>query len=95
MAIDSKGDIYKCHRVLGKPQYKSGNIWNGIENNEIFKTFCTEELGHKECYECKLLPICQGGCVINRVLYDHEHSCTPIKAVYKDLIQKFVINNQR
>ena len=66
-AIDSKGDLYKCHRVLGKGnKYCSGNI------------------------------ICQGGCKINTYIYGDNHACSPIKSIFKDLIDYYIrclINN--
>lgn len=39
-AIDSKGDLYKCHRVLGKGQkYSSGNVKTGIEKMKFISSF--------------------------------------------------------
>lgn len=90
-AIDSKGDLYKCHRVLGKgKQYCSGNVKTGIEKNDIFKFFCNTDLVYDECKTCKLLPICQGGCKINAYIYKDEHACLPIKAILPELIEEYI-----
>lgn len=90
-AIDSKGDLYKCHRVLGKgKQYSSGNVKTGILKNDIYKLFCSTELVYDECKACKLLPICQGGCKINAYIYKDEHACSPIKAIYPELIEMYL-----
>ena len=47
-AIDSRGDLYKCHRVLGKgSQYSSGNVSTGIIKNEIYNFF---EMQKRSCH---------------------------------------------
>lgn len=90
-AIDSRGDLYKCHRVLGKgPQYSSGNVSTGIIKNEIYDFFCDSDLPYKECESCKILPICQGGCKINAYIYKDEHACSPIKSIVGDLIKMYI-----
>lgn len=90
-AIDSKGDLYKCHRVLGKgKQYSSGNVKTGIINNDIYNFFCNTDLVFDECKECKLLPICQGGCKINAYTYEDEHACSPIKSILPELIEIYL-----
>lgn len=90
-AIDSRGDLYKCHRVLGKgSQYSSGNVSTGIIKNEIYDFFCDSDLPYKECESCKILPICQGGCKINAYIYKDEHACSPIKNIVGDLIKMYI-----
>lgn len=90
-AIDSKGDLYKCHRVLGKGgQYSSGNVKTGIIKNEIYQFFCNTEPALNECETCKLFPICQGGCKINAYIYGDNHACSPIKAVLPDMIEMYL-----
>ena len=90
-AIDSHGDLYKCHRVLGKgKKYASGNVVTGIEKNEIYNFFCNSDLAFEECKTCKILPICQGGCKINAYIYHDEHACTPIKSVVNQLVRMYI-----
>lgn len=89
-AIDSKGDLYKCHRVLGKGgKYCSGNVKTGIAKNEIYNFFCNTDFSFKECSTCKLLPLCQGGCKINAFVYGDDHACAPIKPILLDLIDEY------
>lgn len=90
-AIDSKGDIYKCHRVLGKGEkYSSGNIKEGIKKNSIYNFFCNVDVAFDKCNTCKVLPVCQGGCKINAYLYDDEHACIPLKSCVKDVIRIYL-----
>lgn len=85
-SIAPNGDIYKCHRALGRKEYASGNIRTGIEINGAYKFFCNTDLTYEECSTCPILPICQGGCKINARLYSGKEACAPSKAIIKDLI---------
>jgi len=85
--IDPLGDLYKCHRVLGRGNnFSCGNIKTGIIKNDIFHFFCSVKPSLEECYDCKLMPICQGGCKINFLEYKDIHACVPFKNVITELI---------
>lgn len=85
-SIGPDGDIYKCHRALGRKDYASGNVRTGIEENDAYRFFCNTELTYDECTSCAILPICQGGCKINAQFYCGKEACAPSKAIIKDLI---------
>lgn len=85
-SVAPNGDIYKCHRALGRKEYASGNVEMGIEENDAYKFFCNTDLTYDECNVCPILPICQGGCKINAKLYSGKEACAPSKAIIKDLI---------
>ena len=85
-SVAPNGDLYKCHRVLGREEYSSGNVVDGIKNNNAYKFFCNTEMTYDECKECNVLPICQGGCKVNAKLFSGKEACAPCKAIIKDLI---------
>ena len=85
-SVAPNGDIYKCHRALGRKEYASGNVEMGIEENDAYKFFWNTDLTYDECNVCPILPICQGGCKINAKLYSGKEACAPSKAIIKDLI---------
>lgn len=85
-SIAPNGDIYKCHRVLGRKEYASGNVIDGIKKNDAYKFFCNTDMTYEECKDCNVLPICQGGCKVNAKLYSKKEACAPCKAIIKDLI---------
>jgi uncharacterized protein len=64
-SIDAKGDIFKCFENVFDISESIGNVSNkSISLNYkhtkwIKKDFDFEKL---ECYHCKLLPVCKGGC---------------------------------
>ncbi len=87
--IDDSGLLYKCQKHLGKPQYSCGNVRNGPIYNDIFSYYVTEKLHDKKCKDCAILPICQGGCNANRLLYGHKFACPPSKSIIDKLVLKY------
>lgn len=86
VTIDSLGDIYICHRLLGKGrQYSSGNVFLGIEKNQIYHYYSDYRIADS-CGKCALLPVCQGGCKHRRMEYGKSNACIPIKGVADKLI---------
>lgn len=85
-SVAPNGDIYKCHRALGRKEYASGNVMTGIRKNEAYEFFCNTKLTYEECQSCAVLPICQGGCKINARFYSGKEACVPSKAIINDLI---------
>ena len=86
LSIGPEGEIYKCHRTLGRKEYVCGNIRTGIDKNDAYSFFCNTDLSYDECSTCSILPICQGGCKVNAEFYSGKKACAPSKAIIKDLI---------
>jgi uncharacterized protein len=69
MAIDPKGDIYKC---IAAPNYTEHRLGTLDENGDLtdmnFEAYCKwalrDPLQIAECVECKFAPICAGGCAL-------------------------------
>jgi len=63
--IDPEGDLYSCYDALIYPEHKIGSIdedGNAKFNTQYYKWYSRDPFVIKECRECKLLPICLGGC---------------------------------
>ena len=88
LTIDSTGNIFNCHRLLGDEKYASGNVFSGRVNNEISEHYSNPYLSRDECNNCALLPLCQGGCKFREFKYGAEHSCTSIKGAVKELVKR-------
>lgn len=88
-SIDCYGKLYKCHRGLGRDEYACGDVFAGVEKNEIYSFFCDTEVSMDECNDCAILPICQGGCKINSRLYKGKGRCAPSKAIINQLVQLY------
>lgn len=65
--VDPDGYMYKCWEEIGKTNCAVGNVLNWQERTRNNKMHEISWLGwepydYQECCECKLLPICMGGC---------------------------------
>ena len=87
LSIDNEGRLYKCWEDVDKPERSFGhvNTWNvknpffSAENPNVLSQYLSmySIFSDEECRECKLLPICAGGCPSKRI-YSHKH-CLPYK----------------
>ena len=87
--IDDRGYLYKCQKHLGKIKFNCGNVVTGPVEIDINDYYVTEKLHDEKCAECNMLPICQGGCNANRLLYGHKFACPPSKSIIKQLVKKY------
>ncbi|MGX4601777.1 SPASM domain-containing protein [Faecalimicrobium sp. JNUCC 81] len=64
--IDPLGDLYKCWNDVSHKEKSIGNIENNKNiNNEHIKWVTYDPIVNKKCEECKMLPVCMGGCPHN------------------------------
>lgn len=90
-AIDPKGDIYKCIEHLGSPKNKIGSI---IEQRMSVAKIANcalenDPFADSQCEKCSVLPICGGGCPIDRINQKKgiiRNCCSK----YKDTIQELL-----
>ena len=90
-AIDSKGDLYKCHRMIGRGEnFSCGNVFTGIAHNSIFNEFCNDVPCYEECNDCSLMPICHGGCKVKYNWHGSKNGCMAIKGIVNDLVRIYI-----
>lgn len=87
--IDDLGILYKCQKHLGRKEYSCGDVFSGPKRNKIYYHYSTEKLKDKKCATCEILPICQGGCNANRLLYGEKFACPPMKTISKQLVKAY------
>lgn len=87
--IDDQGLLYKCQKHLGKSDFNCGNVFDGVDKNKIYEYYVTEQLNDENCHNCRMLPICQGGCKANRLLYGSKFACPPSKSIIEKLVMKY------
>lgn len=90
-AIDPDGFIYKCLQQPNKNHYNAiGNVASRIEYNTEMLKWITSD--HKaECIECKLFPICKGGCPYHAMKGD-QFDCEAYKIYTEEKIKIFADN---
>jgi len=65
-AVSPEGDLYPCHQFVGAPQFKTGNIRDGIEKPQLTEYFKkTNVLTKETCKKCWAKFFCSGGCHAN------------------------------
>lgn len=72
MVIGPNGMITRCDHCIGKEEWNIGSVFNGKVDNESNKKFLHAEL-YDRCSECKAFPLCQGGCVAEKVLHNNDN----------------------
>lgn len=88
LAIDPKGDVYKCIAASNYAEHKFGTL---NENGDLvdinYEAYCAwtlrDPLLIEECVECKFSPLCGGGCAL--VAYGKHGSVNTPACEEKDL----------
>ncbi len=66
MAVTAWGDLYPCHQFVNDPEYKLGDIWNGVTAENIRDEFKLCNVYAKpDCQNCWARLYCAGGCAAN------------------------------
>ena len=68
-AIDPEGNLYKCLEHLGDPTKRVGSLRDDWISMERLSKAAFEEsaFDNISCVECKVFPICGGGCPLDRI----------------------------
>lgn len=79
MAVTPWGDLYPCHQFVGEEQYKLGDVWNGVTEDNLRDEFRSCNVyARPECKDCWAKLYCSGGCAANAF-----HATGTIKGVYE------------
>jgi len=63
MAVDPRGDLYPCHQFIEKPDFKIGDVFEGVNRQDIIDYFNHSTVYEKEdCNDCWARFYCSGGC---------------------------------
>ncbi len=66
MSVVPTGEIYPCHRFAGNTEYILGNVFDGINRQDIRDKFAANNLLKKQhCKDCPSKYYCGGGCAAN------------------------------
>lgn len=96
MAFDPEGYAYKCWEKIGDTRYAIGKLDGKGNLSELNITELNRELYGADplsspvCTRCKYLPICNGGCPIDRIQNEFEGYTNELCAYYKGRIKEFM-----
>lgn len=84
--IGPRGEIYNCWEDMGKKDKEIGNIADRKLNERELRKYVLH--GHAfddpKCRDCKLLPICDGGCPMKRVENKYHGTDNELCSIYRD-----------
>ena len=66
LAVTPQGDLYPCHRFVGDKAFRMGDIWTGVEREDLRDAFAScNAYTRSECDTCWARLHCSGGCAAN------------------------------
>lgn len=68
--ITPDGKLAKCSMAMEEKDF-IGDIYSPYRLSNAYLRWCSTELSSQECYSCKFLPLCQGGCKAGHLGYSH------------------------
>lgn len=96
--VDPEGYLYKCEETVGIKELSVGNIIENGEENLVFEKILkwfyynpwhsADEFEH--CKDCKLLPYCNGYCILPKVLNKGHVRCHEYKYIINDLVKLYI-----
>ena len=78
VGVSSTGDVYLCHRFVGRDKYKLGSVFTKDLNREEYQKSPTT--GNEVCAACFAKYYCAGGCK-----HDNASSCGSIATPPEDM----------
>lgn len=89
LIVNYDGSIYKCSGLLGREEFKVGDIWTGITDYRTSHDLDNWKNG--ECLSCAYLPLCFGGCRYMKYLRDGNMDGVDCKKAYLDATLEAVV----
>lgn len=90
ISFDPEGYAYKCWEIIGNKKYSIGKIEQGgkiknIDEKNLNRQLCGgDPLDDPVCSNCRFLPICNGGCPIQRLENIFENKHNDCCSIYKN-----------
>ncbi len=90
IVINANGNVYKCLEDISGPEITNISNFKSDKNLMLKINSKSEYLNYdpfilKKCKECKILPLCNGGCPKKSCIINDGY-CTDIKYILKDLL---------
>ena len=99
VSFDAEGNFYKCWEHVGNPEFVVGKLNESgqinLTNVTLFnrQMFGADQLEDNRCRECSYLPLCNGGCPIQRVENKFNNGKNVNCIFYKGVLDKYIIEH--
>lgn len=96
VSFDPEGYVYKCWEMIGKRKYAIGKMDNEGKITHINRLLLNRQLygsdpiEDPQCRICPYLPICDGGCPIQRIQNEFENAQNDVCISYRDHLEEFM-----
>ncbi len=96
ISFDSEGYAYKCWEMIGQRRFAIGKLSTDGEIKDINhvllnrQLYGADPLDNSQCSICAYLPICEGGCPIQRIQNEFEDDTNDVCTTYKDYLEEFL-----
>lgn len=93
VVVGPRGELFKCMHTIWRPEEAFGNINQPImRGGNFIKWQDINPMDNKKCRNCKVLPLCMGGCIRNilvkeSALLDADGCCRQYKYNIKKLMK--------
>lgn len=96
LVIDASANVYKCWEKVGNKRFIVGKL---AQNGDIVDAdntllrryiYSADPLEDEKCRVCKMLPICFGGCPIQRIENLFENKKNILCTTYKDKLEQWL-----
>lgn len=93
--INADGGVYKCYNDIGIKEKQIANLHEKSIKTDLLTSYLVEAdyLSDAACMDCKLLPVCSGGCPydrINKSKIDPEGNCLLMKDFEKEFLTTYL-----
>jgi len=82
LLVNYDGSIYKCPGLIGREEFKVGDIKTGIKDFRMSHNL--DNWKNDECLDCASLPLCFGGCRYMKLVRDGNMDGVDCKKPYLD-----------
>lgn len=80
--VNYNGDIYKCPGLLGREEFRIGDLTSGIKDYRVSHNL--DNWKNAECLDCSYLPLCFGGCRYMKYVRDGNMDGVDCRKPYYD-----------
>lgn len=87
--VNYDGGIYKCPGMIGRDDFKVGDIKTGSRDYRISHNL--DNWKNEECLDCAYLPLCFGGCRYMKFVRDGNMAGVDCKKSYLDVTLETVV----
>lgn len=88
--FDPNGDLYACLESVGMPEHRVGTYYHKLELRKTeFGKWRERKFEEDDCFTCKYLLFCGGGCPARSILENYEgkrSKCDGFPAVFRNMV---------